>query len=1024
MRSIELLAPARNLECGLEAIRHGADAVYIGAPRFGARAAAGNSIGDIAQLVDYAHLFGARIYVTVNTLLYDEELSAAQALIDDLAAIHVDALITQDPRILPPSSPSSSSFPSEASSPSSFPSKASSSSSSPSSSSFPSEASSPFSSSSPSEASFPSSFPSEACGRVAHIFVRSPLPLHSSTQMDNRTLADVLARQAAGYEQVVLARELSLEDIRAIHAAVPSMPLEAFVHGALCVSYSGRCYASEYCFGRSANRGECAQFCRLPFDLLDEDGRVVTVPENASPGVPHVARSLRQRHLLSLRDMNRSADLEAMMDAGISSFKIEGRLKDVSYVKNLTAYYRQRIDAILARRPEDYCRSSFGRSVITFTPNPAKSFNRGFTSYFLHERTTDLACHATPKSIGEPVGIVKDITRSNHPARSQNATASAITVAGSASFSNGDGLCFFDSSDHLVGFRVNRVDQQGRLYPSTLPEGVHKGTRLYRNYDAAFERELSRPTADRRLAVRWLLEEVPAPSPTAMESAPSDERSLPGFRLTLTSESGCTISRFFPHPHEAARTPQAEPIRRQLLRLGDTPLTCSEDDIDIRLSADYFIPASTLADWRRQLTEELGERGSRAATIHSHQEAELTSSIEKDRTAQPTPLPDGRDMGVGLSPLPDERGTKEGLLPSSLMTCRYCLRHAIGQCLREHPSLRGPLSLRLADGRRFPLRFDCQRCEMHVLRTLLVCLLFLFGVHASPLHAAETERPYSVGYNFRVHADSLLLQEDRPMHWCQGVAQSSDSLWVFGDDHLVVAAITIIPEDCVDSVWVKVARDQATMGWTHESALLAAVSPDDPISQFVRIFSSHHLPWFLAFITAASLAIGVRHLRRRHLPRLYDLPSAYPTLLSSTLAVATTTYAHIQHYLPEQWVRFYFHPTLNPLAQPAELCLFLLCVWLLLLLSIAVADAAFSQLRSIAAVAYLATLLAACILIYLLLSLASQLSIYLTYALCALYILATLIYYFTHVRAHYLCGRCGAKMRQKGVCPRCGAVND
>ncbi len=975
MRSIELLAPARNLECGLEAIRHGADAVYIGAPRFGARAAAGNSIGDIAQLVNYAHLFGARIYVTVNTLLYDEELSAAQALIDDLAAIHVDALITQDPRILPPSAPSTS-----------------------------------------------SPFPSKACGRVAHIFVRSPLPLHSSTQMDNRTLADVLARQAAGYEQVVLARELSLEDIRAIHAAVPSMPLEAFVHGALCVSYSGRCYASEYCFGRSANRGECAQFCRLPFDLLDEDGRVVTVPESASPGVPHVARSLRQRHLLSLRDMNRSADLEAMMDAGISSFKIEGRLKDVSYVKNLTAYYRQRIDAILARRPEDYCRSSFGRSVVTFTPNPAKSFNRGFTSYFLHGRTTDLACHATPKSIGEPVGIVKDIIRSNHPARSQN--AAAITVAGSASFSNGDGLCFFDSSDHLVGFRVNRVDQQGRLYPSTLPDGLHKGTRLYRNYDAAFERELSRPTADRRLAVRWLLEEVPAPSPTAMESAPSDEHSLPGFRLTLTSESGCTISRFFPHPHEAARTPQAEPIRRQLLRLGDTPLTCSEDDIDIRLSADYFIPASTLADWRRQLTEELGERGSRAAAIHSHQEAELTSSIEKDRTAQPTPLPDGRDMGVGLSPLPDERGTQEGLLPSSLMTCRYCLRHAIGQCLREHPSLRGPLSLRLADGRRFPLRFDCQRCEMHVLRTLLVCLLFLFGVHASPLHAAETERPYSVGYNFRVHADSLLLQEDRPMHWCQGVAQSSDSLWVFGDDHLVVAAITIIPEDCVDSVWVKVARDQATMGWTHESDLLAAVSPDDPISQFIRIFSSHHLPWFLAFITAASLAIGVRHLRRRHLPRFYDLPSAYPTLLSSTLAVATTTYAHIQHYLPEQWVHFYFHPTLNPLAQPAELCLFLLCVWLLLLLSIAVADAAFSQLRSIAAVGYLATLLAVCILIYLLLSLASQLSIYLAYVLCALYILATLIYYFTHVRAHYLCGRCGAKMRQKGVCPRCGAVND
>ena len=337
MRPIELLAPARNLECGIEAIRHGADAVYIGAPRFGARAAAGNSIEDIAQLIDYAHLFGVRIYVTLNTLLYDDELPAAQALIDELAAIHVDALITQDPRIIPNHS--------------------------------------------------------------------SPIPLHSSTQQDNRTISDVLARQAAGYQQVVLARELSVEEIRAIHAAAPDMPLEVFVHGALCVSYSGRCYASEYCFGRSANRGECAQFCRLPFDLVDEEGHLVNVPDGHSEGHP-----LRQRHLLSLRDMNRSAYLEELMDAGASSFKIEGRLKDVAYVKNITAYYRQRIDAILQRRPADYCRSSYGRSTITFTPDPAKSFNRGFTDYFLHGRTSDLACHATPKSIGEFVGTVSRLS--------------------------------------------------------------------------------------------------------------------------------------------------------------------------------------------------------------------------------------------------------------------------------------------------------------------------------------------------------------------------------------------------------------------------------------------------------------------------------------------------------------------------------------------------------------------------------------------------------------------------------------
>ena len=364
MRSIELLAPARDLECGLEAVRHGADAVYIGAPRFGARAAAGNSVEDIATLVRYAHTFGVRIYVTLNTLLYDDELPAAQALINQLAAIHVDALITQDPRILPPSPlhPHPSSL-----------------------------------------IPHPSSLIPQPSS------LTSPLPLHSSTQMDNRTIADVRARLAAGYTQTVLARELSLDVIRAIHAAVPEMPLEVFVHGALCVSYSGRCYASEHCFGRSANRGECAQFCRLPFDLLDADGKIVTVPEGSPVGSPegHFPEGLRQRHLLSLRDMNRAADLEALMDAGVTSFKIEGRLKDVAYVKNTTAYYRQRIDEIIARHPDDYCRSSYGTSTFTFTPDVNKSFNRRFTDYFLHGRTSDMACFATPKAIGEPVGTVK-----------------------------------------------------------------------------------------------------------------------------------------------------------------------------------------------------------------------------------------------------------------------------------------------------------------------------------------------------------------------------------------------------------------------------------------------------------------------------------------------------------------------------------------------------------------------------------------------------------------------------------------
>ncbi len=569
-KSIELLSPARNLECGIEAIRHGADAVYIGAPRFGARAAAGNSIEDIATLVRFAKPYGVKIYVTVNTLLYDEELPAVDAMIGELQAADVDALIVQDERLM--------------------------------------------------------------------TLNRGRLPLHSSTQMDNRTIADVRARLEAGYEQTVLARELSLEDIRAIHAAVPEMPLEAFVHGALCVSYSGRCYASEYCFGRSANRGECAQFCRLPFDLIDADGKVLE----------------KQRHLLSLKDMNRSADLEAMMDAGITSFKIEGRLKDVAYVKNITAYYRQRIDAILTRRPQDYCRASLGTSTISFTPNPLKSFNRGFTDYFLHGRTREpIHQPLTPKSLGEPLGSY----------------ATLMHKGGGGALHNGDGLCFFTPDGQLHGFRVNSVDAQGRIHPAdpSVFKLLRPDTPLYRNYDADFERQLTRPTADRRIPVRWLLEDHET-----------------GFRLTLTiKETGVSVSSTtYVQELEPAYTPQADNIRRQLMRLGDTPYTCTEEDIEIRFSDNWFIPASVLGEWRRAVV----------ASIDLKHSVRTAHCVAQTECLRPT--------------------------NESLMTCRHCLRYALRYCTRDGQRLpyREPLSLRLADGRTFPLRFDCKACEMHVLK--------------------------------------------------------------------------------------------------------------------------------------------------------------------------------------------------------------------------------------------------------------------------------------------------------------------
>lgn len=322
-RRIELLAPAKNLECGIEAINHGADAVYIGAPKFGARSSAGNSLEDIQALVDYAHLYRARIYVTVNTILKEEELKETEQMIWSLYRAGVDALIVQDMGITRLNLP--------------------------------------------------------------------PIPLHASTQMDNRTPEKVRFLHQAGFRQVVLARELSLMEIREIHEACPEAILEVFVHGALCVSYSGQCYVSQACFGRSANRGECAQFCRLPFSLEDADGRQI----------------VRHKHLLSLKDLNQSEVLEQLLDAGAASLKIEGRLKDVSYVKNVTAAYRRQLDAIFARRKE-YTRASSGTCHYTFTPQLNKSFSRGFTHYFLQGRDREIASFDTPKSLGEEMGTMKE----------------------------------------------------------------------------------------------------------------------------------------------------------------------------------------------------------------------------------------------------------------------------------------------------------------------------------------------------------------------------------------------------------------------------------------------------------------------------------------------------------------------------------------------------------------------------------------------------------------------------------------
>ena len=603
-RPIELLAPAKNLECGLAAVEHGADAVYIGAPRFGARAAAGNSLEDIARLVEYAHVYGVRVYVTVNTILKDEELAETERLIHDLYRIGVDALIVQDMGITRLSLP--------------------------------------------------------------------PIPLHASTQMDNRTPEKVRFLAEAGFRQVVLARELSLEEIRHIHEACPETSLEVFVHGALCVSYSGQCYASQACFGRSANRGECAQFCRLPFTLVDADGKTI----------------VRDKHLLSLKDLNQSDRLEQLLDAGASSLKIEGRLKDVTYVKNVTAAYRQCLDKVLSRRGE-YVRSSSGSCRYAFTPQLDKSFSRGFTHYFLQGRGEDVASFDTPKSLGEEMGTLKE-QRGN-----------SFTVAGVKPFHNGDGICYLDAQGCLQGFRVNRVEDN-RIFPAGAVPRIPPRTRLYRNFDQEFEKLLARKSAERKIALRWALWDTPQ-----------------GFALLAEDEDGNRAVRSFAYAKEQARSPQEANVRIQLGKLGNTPFE-AVGEADIQLSGNWFLPASVVTDWRRQVVDRLLE----VRRIRYRRELQVWKP-----TTHPFPVSSltylgnvmngearrfYRDHGVAsVAPAYEVQAVPGAVL----MFCRHCLRYSMGWCPtfhKKHSPYREPYYLVSADGKRFRLSFDCKNCQMKV----------------------------------------------------------------------------------------------------------------------------------------------------------------------------------------------------------------------------------------------------------------------------------------------------------------------
>lgn len=631
LRKIELLAPAKNLECGIAAIDHGADAVYIGAAQFGARQTAGNSTEDIAELTRYAHQFGAAVYVTVNTIVYEKELAALEHLLKQLVEMGVDAILVQDMAVL------------------------------------------------------------EIYKKLKAEYVargyRMPA-LHASTQTDNRSADKVKWLKENGFERVVLARELSLEEIMDIHKAHPDVELEAFVHGALCVSYSGACYASQYFFNRSANRGECAQFCRMAFDLKDSDGETL----------------IEDSYLLSLKDMCQLDRLGDLLEAGVCSLKIEGRLKDANYVKNVVATYSEALNAYIAKHTGKYCRSSYGRCTYTFTPALEKTFNRGFTHYFFNGRQKDISSFNTPKAMGEYVGYVKEIRRGS------------FNVAGTAMFANGDGLCFFNRQKKLEGFRVNRVENN-RLFPLTMPKNLEPGMALYRNNDIEFERAMQGKTATRKLQVRFVVDVVDGK-----------------LTFTATDECGRSANVVLNETPEKAQKSQHDNIVKQLEKLGNTVWTAN--GISINNSADeFFIPSSRLAAIRRELLEALEN-----TPVSNHTDKQAvgeteTNSVNANNTvyadtinianvANTTAQNYYAAHGVKNAPTAFELNSdyKAGstTAPSAvppLMTCRYCLRYALGYCVKnggKRPTWHEPLHLEAKNGIRVRLAFNCAKCQMEV----------------------------------------------------------------------------------------------------------------------------------------------------------------------------------------------------------------------------------------------------------------------------------------------------------------------
>lgn len=601
MRFIELLAPAKNLAVGIAAIDHGADAVYIGASAFGARVSASNSLEDIAKLVEYAHQFHAKVYVTINTILYDNELVEVEKLIWKLYEISVDALIVQDLGLF--------------------------------------------------ECNLP------------------PIPIHASTQMNNRTPEKVAFLESIGCSQVVLARELNLKQIREI-AEKTTVPLEYFVHGALCVCYNGQCYMSASTTGRSGNRGECAQMCRHKYSLqgLGEE---------------------KQGYFLSTKDLHLGDYVDQLIDAGISSFKIEGRLKDIDYVKNVTAYLRKKIDAVLAKNPNLH-RSSYGKETFSFSPNISKTFSRGFTTYFVNGRQKDIANVRSPKSQGEYIGKVVESFEQKGAQRGKN----SIRIKTSIPLHNGDGLCFYDENNELTGVQVNSAN--GTQISLNKNIVLKVGTDVWRNFDIEFQKKLEQSSACRKIPVSVCLS--------------LEENELV---LTMTDDYGhsalvkSAVVDFAKNPEMATAN-----LRTQLSKMGDTIFELTSFKTDFQNVP--FVPISQINEIRRTACEQLRQ--------------ELISTMPKekricDTSAVPFPTIEHTDYRLNVS---NEKAKtfyeKHGVCVSQkafelekqenvpLMTTKYCIRYQMKACKKGNAE---PIYLS-DNSHRFRVEFDCDKCEMNI----------------------------------------------------------------------------------------------------------------------------------------------------------------------------------------------------------------------------------------------------------------------------------------------------------------------